>query len=128
MAAIELFSNVINLEEAMIKSEAEEKNMWTERLSSERDNTEEKKDEKDSSSPSPKDEKDSPPPLPEYETPPKTEAEAIFRVLDLERRGFVTRKVKILELHNQERFFPACSFFGFPTFQKNKYGNLRPGL
>ena len=85
MAAIELFSNVINLEEAMLKSEAEEKNMWTERLSSERDNTEEKKDEKDSSSP---------PPLPEYETPPKTEAEAIFRVLDVRRQGFVTRKVK----------------------------------
>ena len=57
----------------------------TERLSSERDNTEEKKDEKDSSSP---------PPLPEYETPPKTEAEAIFRVLDVKRQGFVTRKVK----------------------------------
>ena len=91
MAAIELFSDVINLEEAMLKSEAEEKNMWTERLSSERDNTEEKKDEKDSSSPSPKDEKDSPP---EYETPPKTEAEAIFRVLDVSRQGFVTRKVK----------------------------------
>ena len=112
----------------MLKSEAEEKNMWTERLSSERDNTEEKKDEKDSSSPSSKDEKDSPPQLPEYETPPKTEAEAIFRVLDLERRGFVTRKVKVLELHKQERFFPACSFFGFPTFQKKTYGNLRPGL
>ena len=48
----------------MLKSEAEEKNMWTERLSSERDNTEEKKDEKDSSSPSPKNEKDFPPPLP----------------------------------------------------------------
>ena len=85
MAAIELFSNVINLGEAMLKSEAEEKNMWTKRLSSERDNTEEKKDEKDSSSP---------PPLPEYETPPKTEAEAIFRVLDVRRQGFVTRKVK----------------------------------
>ena len=94
MAAIELFSNVINLEEAMLKSEAEEKNMWTERLSSERDNTEEKKDEKGSSSPSSKDEKDSHPPLPEYETPPKTEAEAIFRVLDVRRQGFVTRKVK----------------------------------
>ena len=94
MAAIELFSNVINLEEAMLKSEAEEKNMWTERLSSERDNAEEKKDEKDSSSPSPKDEKGSPPTLPEYETPPKTEAEAIFRVLDVSRQGFVTRKVK----------------------------------
>ena len=95
----------------MLKSEAEEKNMWTERLSSERDNMEEKKDEKDFSSPPPKDEKDSPTPLPEYETPPKTEAEAIFRVLDLERRGFVTRKVKILELQNQERFFSSLQLF-----------------
>ena len=32
-------------------------------------------------------------PLVEYETPPKTEAEAIFRLLDVNRQGFVTRKV-----------------------------------
>ena len=86
-AGIQLFSDVINMEQALLKSEVEEKreNMWVERLSSER------KEEASC------EEKDPPPPssavAAEYENPPKTEAEAIFRLLDVNRQGFVTRKV-----------------------------------
>ena len=82
-----MFSDVINMEQALLKSEVEEKreNMWVERLSSER------KEEASC------EEKDPPPPssavAAEYENPPKTEAEAIFRLLDVNRQGFVTRKV-----------------------------------
>ena len=75
------------MEQALLKSEVEEKreNMWVERLSSER------KEEASC------EEKDPPPSssavAAEYENPPKTEAEAIFRLLDVNRQGFVTRKV-----------------------------------
>ena len=84
--AIQLFSDVINLDEALLKSEAEEKSMWAERLSSERTKKEEVDDEvatREEKAPS----------AAEYQSPPKTEAEAIFRLLDVNRQGFVTRKV-----------------------------------
>ena len=85
-----MFSDVINLSEAfeqgqaLLKSKAEEKreSMWAERLSSEREREEVARE-------------GNVPPA-EYESPPKTEAEAIFRILDVNRQGFVTRKV-ILE-------------------------------
>ena len=107
MEAIQLFSDVINLEEALLKSEAEEKSiMWAERLSSERNrkqvdkvgrekgNKEEEVDEEEVNQEVPKTrEEEKAAPLVEYETPPKTEAEAIFRLLDVNRQGFVTRKV-----------------------------------
>lgn len=89
---IQLFSDVINLSEAfeqgqaLLKSKAEEKreSMWAERLSSEREKVVEEVAREENVPPA------------EYESPPKTEAEAIFRILDVNRQGFVTRKV-ILE-------------------------------
>ena len=80
-----MFSDVINLDEALLKSEAEEKSMWAERLSSER--TKKEVDDEVAT----REEKTSP--AAEYQSPPKTEAEAIFRLLDVNRQGFVTRKV-----------------------------------
>ena len=81
-----MFSDVINLDEALLKSDAEEKSMWAERLSSERN-----KEEVDDDKVATREEKARP--LAEYQSPPKTEAEAIFRLLDVNRQGFVTRKV-----------------------------------
>ena len=80
-----MFSDVINLEEALLKSEAEEKSMWAERLSSERTNEEVGVNVATRA--------EKAPPAAEYQSPPKTEAEAIFRLLDVNRQGFVTRKV-----------------------------------
>ena len=105
MEAVQLFSDVINLEEALLKSEAEEKRMWAARLSLERkkeqvdeagrekrnkehEEVDEEVDEEVATR-----EKEKAPPVAEYTSPPKTEAEAIFRLLDVNRQGFVTRKV-----------------------------------
>ena len=85
--AIQLFSDVINLEQALLKSEAEDKkesSMWTERLSSERNKELDGEVAREEAAPAA-----------EYESPPKTEAEAIFRLLDVNKQGFVTRKVTI---------------------------------
>ena len=84
--AIQLFSDVINLEQALLKSEAEDKkesSMWTERLSSERNKEVDEAAREEKIAPA------------EYESPPKTEAEAIFRLLDVNKQGFVTRKVTL---------------------------------
>ena len=97
-----MFSDVINLDEALLKSEAEEKSMWAERLSSERT-----KKEVDNDEVATREEKA--PPTAEYESPPKTEAEAIFRLLDVNRQGFVTRKV-ILDRALNLFSFLLCSF------------------
>ena len=60
--------------------------MWAERLSSERN-----KEEVDVDEVAAREEKA--PPAAEYQSPPKTEAEAIFRLLDVNKQGFVTKKV-----------------------------------
>ena len=89
-----MFSDVINLEEALLKSEAEDKreSMWAERVSSERKKEEVDKVDKEQVDEEFATRKEKAPPV-EYENPPKTEAEAIFRLLDVNRQGFVTRKV-----------------------------------
>ena len=89
--ATQLFSDVINLSEAfeqgqaLLKSEAEEKraSMWAERLSLERNKVVDEVAREEKVPPA------------EYESPPKTEAEAIFRILDVNRQGFVTTKVTL---------------------------------
>ena len=103
--AIQLFSDVINLEQALLKSEAEDKkesSMWTERLSSERnkDVDEVAREEKV--------------PPAEYESPPKTEAEAIFRLLDVNKQGFVTRKVTLENCFQAHMCLFLIFFCSFP--------------
>ena len=107
--AIQLFSDVINLEQALLKSEAEDKkesSMWTERLSSERNKELDVDVGREEAAPAA-----------EYESPPKTEAEAIFRLLDVNKQGFVTRKVTIENCFEaSERIILVNICFFLPLF------------
>ena len=106
--AIQLFSDVINLEQALLKSETEDKkesSMWTERLSSERNKEVDEVAREEKIAPA------------EYESPPKTEAEAIFRLLDVNKQGFVTRKVTLEYCFEAKKRIILLYILLFSSFQ-----------